>query len=268
MTENTALTPVALLRTNLNGMKKEFASVLPKQIDVDRFIRTTITAVQMDSNLLIADRKSLMAATMKAAQDGLMCDGREAALTIFNKKVKDQSGERWEKQVQYMPMVAGLLKKIRNSGEVSSIGANIVYKNDKFRYWVDNTGEHIEHEPLLDGERGEVHLVYAFAVLRDGMLQVEVMNKADIEKVRAVSRSKDSGPWASWWEEMAKKTAVRRLSKKLPSSTDLEQIVKSDNETYELDKETEEALEYVTTPPDNDLASKMLTGMDTIIPQS
>jgi hypothetical protein len=68
-------------------------------------------------------------------------------------------------------------------------------------------------------------------VLKDGSQLLEVMSLEEIEKVRKVSRAANNGPWVSWWGEMARKTVMRRLSKRLPMSTDLEDEVFSRDET-------------------------------------
>jgi recombination protein RecT len=111
---------VTNVRADLGRMSSEFKAALPAAIPVERFIRTAVTAVQMDPNLLAADRRSLYGACMKAAQDGLQLDGREAALVIFKDRRSGTS------KVQYMPMVGGILKKIRNSGEISTITSRYV----------------------------------------------------------------------------------------------------------------------------------------------
>src|SRR3546814_3363580 len=64
--------------------------------------------------------------------------------------------------------------------------------------------------------------------MKDGSRLVEVRRKSDIEKVRAVSRAKGNGPWVQWWSEMARKTVMRRLSKRLPMSTDLDDAFERD----------------------------------------
>ncbi len=81
---------------------------------------------------------------------------------------------------------------------------------------MDETGEHLKHRPDLTSDRGPATLVYAFAKTKDGGTYIEVMNEEEIEKVKNVSKSKDSGPWKTWPEEMWRKTVLRRLSKKLP----------------------------------------------------
>lgn len=215
------------VRQALTQMESAFRFALPAHIPSAKFVRTAQTAIQLNPTILDCDRRSIYASCMKAAQDGLVLDGREAALVKF----KDQC--------QYMPMVAGILKKARNSGEISTISAHVVYEQDHFTY-VLGDDERIEHKPHLGGNRGKPILVYSIAKLRDGGIMREIMTVEDVNKIRAMSRSGQNGPWASWWEEMAKKTVIRRLSKRLPSSSDREddefqRTVTRDDELYQVD---------------------------------
>jgi recombination protein RecT len=220
--------PVAVIRQNLEVMAPELKAALPKHVTVEKFSRVAMTAIQQNPDLVAADRRSLFGAVVRLAQDGLLPDGREAALVIFN--TKNRSGG-WDKKVQAMPMIAGVLKKIRQSGDVAKVGAQVVCENDHF-VWKLGFDEDVEHTPpALDKPRGRVIGAYATAVLKDGSRLIEVMSIEEIEKVRAVSKSKDKGPWVSWFEEMARKTVMRRLSKRLPMSTDLEDEVFSRDET-------------------------------------
>jgi recombination protein RecT len=227
MTTN-AVSPIDTMRSTLTRMQPEFSAALPPQISPDKFVRTTLTAIQMQPELLNADRRSLFGAVMKSAQDGLLPDGREAALVIFRSKGGPM--------VQYMPMIGGLLKKLRNSGELASISAHVVHERDQFDYVLGDE-EKIEHKPCLFGDRGETIAVYAIAKTKDGAIYREVMSVEEVEKVRSVSRSGNGGPWTAWWGEMAKKTVIRRLCKRLPSSADLDQLMAHDNENYDLRRE-------------------------------
>jgi hypothetical protein len=94
----------------LTEMKGHLAQALPAGIAPERFMRVTLTAIQLQPELLECDRKSLLLACLRAANDGLMPDGREGAFVVF----KTKSG----KKAQWMPMFAGLLKKVRNTGEL------------------------------------------------------------------------------------------------------------------------------------------------------
>ncbi len=205
--------PVVVVRQTLTTMGDQLKMALPSHVSVDKFHRVTMTAIQSTPALLDADRRSLFGAITKAAQDGLLPDGREGALVIFNGKAG--------KQVQWMPMVAGILKKVRQSGELASIDAQLVHEADGFTYRPGLDDSPV-HEPDWFGERGKVVGAYAVARLKNGAAFVEIMNRQQIEQVRNVSRAKDNGPWAAWWGEMARKTVMRRLAKRLPMSTDIE----------------------------------------------
>lgn len=241
------VSPAEDVRNKLKAMETHFKCALPAHITVERFTRVTMTAIQQNKDLLFADRETLFSACLKAAQDGLLPDGRESAFVIYNKKVKKDGKDEWIKSVQYMPMISGILKKIRNSGELSSVTSQIIFEKDKFRYWVDDTGEHLEHEPLLFGDRGKILGVYAIAKTKDGSVYIEPMTREQVEQVRKSSKAANGGPWVDWWDEMARKTAVRRLAKRLPMSTDVEETFKHDDETYDLKPQQSKADELNTT---------------------
>lgn len=215
--------PVAIIRQNLEVMAPQFKAALPAHVTVEKFSRVAMTAIQNNPQLQNADRASLFGAVVKLAQDGLLPDGREAALVMFGNKA------------QAMPMIAGVLKKIRQSGEVAKISSQVVYENDEFTisYGFDEDVTHVP--PKLGQTRGKAIGAYATAILKDGSKLLEVMDIEQIEKVRKVSRSGGNGPWATWWDEMARKTVMRRLSKRLPMSTDLEEAVFQRDETMASD---------------------------------
>jgi recombination protein RecT len=208
--------PIVVLRQNLERMTPELKMALPAHVSVEKFQRVAMTAIQNQPDLLNCDRKSLFGAIVRLAQDGLLPDGREAALVKFGQ------------QVQAMPMIAGVLKKIRQSGDVAKVSAQVVYEHDEF-VWHLGFDEDVTHNPPpLDQPRGKAIGAYATAVLKDGSRLLEVMSLEEIEKVRAVSRAAKNGPWVAWWGEMARKTVMRRLSKRLPMSTDLEDQLERD----------------------------------------
>lgn len=212
--------PVVALRQSLTQMGDQLKMALPSHINVEKFQRVTMTAIQANPDLLNADRRSLFGAVVKAAQDGLLPDGREGALVIFNTKNRQTNG--WDKKVQWMPMIAGVLKKIRQSGEIASIDVHVVHEHDKFTYRPGLDAVPV-FEPDWFADRGAPVGAYAIATLKTGeVIPPEIMNVQQIEAVRKVSRASDKGPWVDWWGEMARKTVMRRFAKRLPSSTDIE----------------------------------------------
>ena len=208
------------LRDRLNQMTPEFKKALPGHIPADKFVRTVQTAVQMNPQISKAcesqaGMQSLLAACTKAATDGLILDGREAALVPFGQVV------------QYIPMVAGLMKKARNSGQISNIAAHVVYENDQFSYILGDD-ERIEHQPKM-GARGPALAVYAIVKMKDGSVQREVMDKAAVMAI--AKQSKNAGQYnpdtganfGEWW----RKTVIRRISKYLPSSSDRDEFLQA-----------------------------------------
>jgi recombination protein RecT len=227
MTEQKALTAIDEVRVNLDKMKPEFEKALPAHVSVDKLIRTAMTAIQTNPALLRADRRTLFASCLKAATDGLIPDGREAALVTYDTKNGTIAG--------YLPMVGGILKKVRNSGELSSITSQLVYENDEFDYHIDDDGEHVKHKPAIFSQRGKILGVYALAKTKDGATYIEVMNTNEVMAIKECSRAKN-GPWSGAFQyEMWRKSAIRRLAKRLPMSTDLEEVIRRDDEFYDLE---------------------------------
>ncbi|WP_168222031.1 recombinase RecT [Aquisphaera giovannonii] len=219
-------------KNDIQLMENELKKMLPQSLPSDKFVRTVQTAITLNPDIAEAEKNSVLNACMKAAADGLVLDGREAALTIFNTKVKKNGQDTWVKMAQYIPMVAGIIKRVRNSGEVSRLNAFVVYKNDVFRvtYGLEMT---LEHVPNFS-DPGEAIGAYAVCRFKDGEVDFEFMSTKQIEGIRERSKSKDKGPWQTDWSEMARKTVIRRLAKRLPVDSDIARVVQHIDEDYDF----------------------------------
>jgi recombination protein RecT len=143
-------------------------------------------------------------------------------------------------------MVAGLLKKARNSGEIASITANVVYNHDKFTIILgDNESlEHVPDPDVPDEMLTEANArgAYAIAHLRDGTIVRSYLSRGKILRARDQSRAKGGMLWTKFWDEAWCKTAIRHLTKKLPASTDKEgteafiRAAERDDHLYEFDR--------------------------------
>lgn len=212
------LSPQGEVQDRIAKMGNQLKSVLPAHIDIAKFQRVAMTAIAMDPALLNADRQSLYQSLTKAAQDGLLPDKREGALVIYKVKKKIDGRDEWVEAVQWMPMVAGILKKIRQSGEIASISAHAVYENDEFDY-VLGDHEQIHHKPT-HGAPGKIKGAYCIVALKDGFKVRDYMPWWRIEKAKAAAKTKFV--WDAWPDEMAIKTVIKHIAKVLPQSTDIE----------------------------------------------
>jgi recombinational DNA repair protein RecT len=123
---------------------------------------------------------------------------------------------------------------------VKSITARVAYAGDQFEVRL-GTDEGITHIPALTG-RGDAIAVYAIATLDTGAQAFDFMAVEDVEKIRTRSKSGNSGPWRTDWEEMARKTVVRRLCKYLPLSPELAGALDADEAMTGHDRRTGEVV--------------------------
>lgn len=215
----------------IEKMKPQMLLALPKHINADRMARIVLTEIRRVPKLAECGRDSLLGAVMMCSQLGLEPGNGlgHAYLLPFEKRSK--VGGQWQTggiDCQLIIGYRGMIDLARRSGQIVSLSARSVHVGDRFayRYGLDETVEHIPAE----GERGALTHVYAVAKLKDGGVQFEVMTRAEVEKVRAGSKAKDSGPWVMHFDEMAKKTAIRRLFKYLPVSIEMQRAVTIDEQ--------------------------------------
>jgi recombination protein RecT len=228
------LHPLTQLHNQLKDRANEIGAALPAHITPQHFIRIVVTAVQKNLGLLTVDRRSLINACLQAAADGLLPDGREGVILPY------------KGQAQWQPMVAGLLKKFRNSGQFKSIATNVIRQGEEFSYFIDETGPHLRHVP---GPSTAPPIgAYAVANTLDGGTLVKKMDLHEIGKRRAVSRAKDGPMWSDWWDEAAQKTVLRNLSKLLPTSAEIDEIMRRDDDPAAFHKPGEAVIDDLDQP--------------------
>lgn len=254
--ESTELAPKArnvALADYLSERKADFSAV--STIDPDKFLRVVKNALLRDPQISEASTQSVFVECMKAMQDGLVLDGREAVLTRFKtnkrRQVNGKWEDNWQTEVVYIPMMAGIMKRVRASGEISSWTVELVYaeeyKQGKFKYRAA-PDPYIEHEPIIVGDRGEVVAAYSAVKLRDGTYHYEVMTRPQLESIKNRTKSKSkrkgengkdieviTGPWATDEDEMFRKTVIRRHSKRLPVSSEIMGVANRVDSLYETD---------------------------------
>lgn len=226
-----AVTPQQKVRELLSKQAEQISKALPKFLTPERFIRIALTTINKNPKLLDCTQESLMACIMECAQLGLEPDnvmGR-AYLIPFNDKRNNRM------VCTLIVGYKGLCDLAYRSGKVKSLMAQIVCEKDKFdfRFGLDHR---LDHVPCFEEDRGKVIAVYAYAIMENGVTAFDVMGVDDVERIKGRSKSADNGPWQTDWDEMARKTVLKRLSKYLPLSVEFMDAVAIDNKAEDEDK--------------------------------
>ena len=111
--------------------------------------------------------------------------------------------------VSYM----GLLHLAQSTGAIKWGQCKLVHQGDT--YESNGLDAAPTHKYNAFGDRGPVVGGYCTVKTADGDYLTEEMSLAEIKAVEASSKAKN-GPWKNWWEEMARKTIVKRASKYWP----------------------------------------------------
>lgn len=208
----------------LKQKQGEIAKMLPKHLNAERLLKVAQIAATTTPALAECDVPSLIGAIGQCAQMGLEPNTvlGHAYLVPFNTKRKDTQGrEKWVKSVQVVIGYKGLIDLARRSGQIVSIAAHEVCKEDHFDL-VYGLDEKLEHRPAM-GERGDIIGFYAVAKLVGGGYAFEFMTVGEVREIMRGTQSKGAyGPWKDHFTEMGRKTAIRRLAKYLPLSIEFQ----------------------------------------------
>ena len=210
------------LRSFLEGdaAQAKLAEVASKFMQPGDLVRLTLLAASRQPDLLKCSQTSILRALMDAATMGIMPGGTMGRGYLVPRKNKINGAL----EACFDPGYRGLIDIARRSGKVKAMDAKPVYQGDLFEY-EEGLDKKLRHVPTLDAKsRGELVAAYAIARFYEGDPQIEVLTRADIDKIRNSSASK-SGPWLTWYEEMARKSAVRRICKFLPYDPILERAI-------------------------------------------
>jgi phage RecT family recombinase len=198
--------------------RNQIGMALPETVSLDRFERLTATALLANPEILKAERASLYLAILKAAQAGLVPDGKQGAIVVFGNKAS------------FMPMIGGVRDTLAEYGW--TLATSVIYAADEFA--IDVAEGRVTHrQPRPGVDRGAAEGAYAQAVHRDGRRMAEMMTVAEINYVRDKS-ARSKNVWNDWWTRMAEKTVGHRLAKKLPlAEAERDRIARIVNEDFE-----------------------------------
>jgi len=228
-----------------------YESILPDDIDPKVFASVCKRAMQTTRNLMDCAKEnpqSVLNALIECAQDGLMPDGKQAALVCF----KNRRNNNYD--LTYMPMLRGVIDRLHKSAMIKDISLKMVFEGDFFeRHEGDNA--RYEHKPT-NNPTGDPIGVYGLVnttnggTYRDWMPQCEIMKlkNAAIVKVGGAKNSYRT-PWCGDFEyEMWKKSVLKRMSKILPISSSDRRMLDRDNLLYDIGAEELKPQERVIQP--------------------
>lgn len=205
-----------------DAVKMRLRDVASKYLQPDEIARCVLVAASRNPRIAECTQDSILRCMMDAATIGIRPGGtmgRGWLIPRYNGKIRAY-------ELNFDPGWRGLADIARRSKVVKRIEARVVHALDTFRV-VEGTDGSIQHIPYDgDDDPGPIRAAYAVAFLEDGQ-QFEVIWKRDLDRIAGVSTSRDkdgnaTGPWKDWPEEMARKSAVRRLCKHLPVDEELE----------------------------------------------
>lgn len=198
-------------------------SSLPSHLTPDRFVRVALTAMMRTPKLAQCSQESLFKALLDLSSLGIEPDGRRAHLIPYENR------KNGTVEAQLIIDYKGLIELAKRSGEVSSWRAESVCERDFFE-WQNGS---ITHKIDWLKPRGKTLAVYSHVKNANGIDDYEIMTLEQVDGIRKRSKAKDYGPWVTDYEEMAKKTVIRRHSKRLTLSPEFVEALEKDHDKLE-----------------------------------
>lgn len=238
-----------------DAIRESVPSTLAKVITPERITKIAIGVVQKNPDLLQCSAPSIMRTLIEASTIGLDINSGPMARAHMVPFYNKHSGQ---KEASLMIGYKGLLDLGRRAG-MKNISADVVKENDEFSM---EKGLHrsLIHKPLLRGDRGALLGAYAVFTYPDGEKDFEWMPIAEIEEVKK-KFAKKYGPWHDYFEQMAKKTVLRRASNYWPMfSEDLNMAFEAEDRIFVHQTPPPAALEaHMPEPaPQKEAVFKML----------
>jgi recombination protein RecT len=222
------------IRHELEQRHDELAKALAGRYDPGFFLQVALTQFTRTPALWSASRSSVIRAVIEAGQLGLPFLAGRAWLVPY----KNHGATEAQLIVGYQGLVD--LVTGPETG-VTFVESAVVYAADEFAYERGTNAylRHREAAPEVElgttqdqvvAQRGPRVAAWARVVYRTGQSRFDVMSWAEIEAIRQRSRAGREGPWVTDYDEMAKKTVLRRLCKTQRISLTAMAVLESEDE--------------------------------------
>lgn len=226
----------------LEDMRPHLERVAAHHLNPGRMLQLATTLLKTTPDLAKCTPFTFLGAVMQCAQVGLEPGvlGRAYIIPFFNRK-------KGVMEAQFVIGYRGIIELARRSGELSSIVARPVAKEDTFEFEY-GLEERLVHKPPLDRDRGAAYCYYGVAHFKDGGHVVHVMSRADVERYRARSRASGNGPWVTDYDPMACKTVIRRMEPYLPLTAEAHEAVMRDEHILETSPDMGDIVDVTPEP--------------------
>lgn len=212
---------------------------LPRHLTPERFVRVALTAIMRTPKLAQCTQHSLFKCLLDLSSLGLEPDGRRAHLIPYENRKTNTT------EAQLIIDYKGLIELSKRSGEVKMWRAETVCEGDEFS-WENGL---VTHKINWLKPRGNLQAVYSHVRNNNGDDDYEVMTLEQVDAIRKRSKAANAGPWVSDYDEMAKKTVLRRHSKRLTLSPEFNAAL--DKDFDRIDDMKSEAQDYSNNMPNN-----------------
>lgn len=205
------------------GTLKQLQMALPKHLDPTRFTRTVITELNANPMLRRCEPASFLSCMIRSAQLGLEV-GKDLGHAYF---IPFENNKRGITECTLIIGYKGYRALAMRNPNIVKIEAHCVYQGDHFRV-LKGFDDRMEHEPKGEPVAAAVTHAYAIALFKDGTRQFDVLSRKQIDAIR--DRGRRNSVWNTDYEEMARKTALRRLTKNLDLAPEVARALHEDDE--------------------------------------
>lgn len=229
------LTTEHLLRCS--DLEELLSLYLPSNFAAAKFIAAVRSYLKSTTDLLKVDKMSFLYAMFRIAHLGL--DPSPLLDHVYFIPFNTKNGT---KEVKIIISYKGLIELALRSPNIVSISADCVRENDIFSV-KKGTSQELEHIPDMKKNRGKIIAAYAICRFKSGMCEFEAMSVDEINNIAKHSYAehlkfmenknidhefKKNNVWLKHWDQMAKKTVIRRLFKYLSINDQLTKAIRTD----------------------------------------
>jgi len=226
---------LARINEEIKSNMQVLTRLLPPDMEIEQFRAATWLEVRNQYQLDQCFPDTVVECVVLAATYALL-PGRDCHFLPFrdNKRRKGMVAT-------FVPNYFGIIRALDRTGKVAKAFAHPVHLNDDFE--VDYFSDRPKHIPAKAKglKPGPIQCFYGAILLKNGTCHFEVMSLDDIEAIKKRAPAHDGGPWVTDFEQMARKTCIKRVAKYVQLTHEMRELISDDDERLLTDISTERA---------------------------